>query len=143
MQMTTANHSLCRPWVAAANVGYFLLVLLLAGCIDPRMAEFYRLNGVKSDYPVGQVRILGCVKRPGAFLWQPNMTLGDILTMAGGTTDCARRIALYRDPAESIIPSRVFPLPEVGSSVWAEVLRIGDTLWVEKSDRLEPQEHQR
>lgn len=93
---------------------------------------------VQSDYPVGQVRILGCVKRLGAYWWQPNMALGEIVTRTGGTTDCARRIALYHDPVETIIPSRVFPLIEVESQAWAEVLRIGDTIWVEKSGRLDP-----
>lgn len=93
-------------------------------------------------YATPTVNIAGEVNQPGTFIYRQNMTLGDLVIMAGGTTDgatltnveVARRILNTKDQDESEYVSEVVSLnyydnPELANTL----LRPYDMVFIRKS----------
>ena len=71
------------------------------------------------------VRIEGFVKHPGEYPWHQYMTIGDLITRAGGPTVLAGRIQFHRGSMEC-----TYDLPQQGDRLWNQPILEGETVTV-------------
>ena len=109
------------------------LCIFLTACSTPTRQEQPPIVGQPFTFPKEKtVNIEGFVKHPGAYRWYTGMTLGDLLTKAGGPTEFAGRVCFKRGSVQSI-----FCLPKPSDKLWNRAVEEGETVKVLHKEMLE------
>jgi protein involved in polysaccharide export with SLBB domain len=82
------------------------------------------------------VKIEGFVQHPGVYRWYEGMTIGDLLTDAGGPTGFAGRVCLERGR-----DSVAYELPKPSDALWSGPVLEGETIRVLHKVSLEYDTH--
>jgi hypothetical protein len=120
-----------------AEMRFAFLLLFVVGCATAHVPVSTTEYGKPTELAPLVIRVTGRVKRPGIYPWHLGMTIGDVLTIAGGPTPDARFVSLARGDPRSTWPCSTFSIPEPGSRMWAEGTRAGETIAVESQSDVE------
>ena len=124
-------------WVIILTMKWVIILLLLVGCTATSPRQQLNESWLRSPFSEQRtVRIDGFVKRPGEYLWVRHMTIGDLITQAGGPTVFAGRIRLRRGSEEAILS-----FPKVGDKLWNSPVFEDETVTVLHDQALEHDSH--